>query len=487
MTTYDLIAAAADNLWRMRLRSILTIAGVVIAIAAFVSMMSFGAGNQRYVNKQFEKFGVLSTMHVFPRDAKDSKDSGAVAVLNDSVITRLAGIPGVRLVYPFEAFEVQIKHGDSTVTVNAQAVSSEVSQIKALSQYVAGGRFASDSASQVVLARDVIAKLGVTNPDSMVGRPIEITARLIRLDSAMMRVVSDNDDSIKKRLRALELDSLFKGDYAERAIRREVKEAIRRFLIGFTSAREVVTETLTVSGILADRRENPMRVEQVILPAVTAKRLNSGDFSLTPASLMTMFSNGTLPEMFSEESGKQYSKVTLDLDPHQPYQSVRDSVKALGFRSFSFAEQFEEIQNALIYFDMALGLIGLIALVTASLGITNTMIMSILERRREIGVLKALGADDSDIRRIFLFEAAAIGTLGAILGILLGWAISRVASAVAQAVMRHEGVQVIDLFALPLWLMAIALTFGIVVSLLAGYYPARRAARLDPVESLRNE
>ena len=484
MTGRDLIATAADNLWRMKLRSILTIAGVVIAIAAFVSMMSFGAGNQKYVNDQFEKFGVMSTMHVFPLD---SKDSGKVAVLNDSAITLISKIPGVRLVYPLEAFEVQVKFGDSTVTTNAQAISSEVSQIKAMSQFVAGSRFDGDSARQVVIAQDFLKRLGVTQPDSIIGKTILLTTKLIRLDSALVAAVSDKDGSLKKRLHELSLDSLFKGDYAERAARRELREGIRRFLTGFLNARELVTETLTVSGVLSDRRANPMRVEQVILPLVVARHLNSGDFSLTPSSMMTMFSNGTLPEVFGEESGKSYSKVTLDLDPHQPYQGVRDSIKALGFRPFSFAEQFEEIQNFLIYFDMALGLIGLIALVTASLGITNTMIMSILERRREIGVLKALGADDSDIRRIFLFEAAAIGTLGSVIGILFGWVISRIASFVAQTAMRHEGVQVVDLFALPLWLIAIAMAFGVVVSLLAGYYPARRAARLDPVESLRNE
>ena len=196
---------------------------------------------------------------------------------------------------------------------------------------------------------------------------------------------------------------------------------------------------------------------------------------------------GALPDIFAESNIRTYPKVTLDLDPHVPFAGIRDSIKALGFEPRSFAEQFEEIQKMFIYFDMALGLIGLIALVTASLGIANTMIMSILERRREIGVLKALGADDSDIRRIFLYEAAAIGTAGAALGIVFGWLIARAASFVAQGFMRREGIEPIELFATPWWLIGIALEFGIVVSLLAGYYPARRAARLDPVESLRNE
>lgn len=487
MTSRDLISAAADNLWRMKLRSILTIAGVLIAIAAFVSMLSFGAGNQQYVNDQFEQFGLLSTMQVYPADDNNGKDSIKAKVLNDSALTLLAQIPGVRLAYPLEAFQVEAKLGDSTFSLNAQAISSEVAGTKALSQYVAGTRFESDSARQAVVTRDFIKRMGIADADSTVGRELVVTARLVRIDSAWAAIISDRDGAIRKRLRMIDRDSIFEPGYSMGLLRRETSEALRRFYSGLMNNREVVEETLTIAGVIPGRRESPMRLEEVILPLATARRLNAGDLSLSPGSLLSAFSAGNLPDMFAPQEGKSYSKVTLDLDPHQPFKSVRDSVKALGFKSHSFAEQFEQIQKMFIYFDMALGMIGLIALVTASLGIANTMIMSILERRREIGVLKALGADDSDIRRIFLYEAGAIGTLGATFGIIVGWVITRIVSFVAQSFMRREGIEVIELFALPLWLIAIALTFGIVVSLLAGYYPARRAARLDPVESLRNE
>jgi putative ABC transport system permease protein len=140
-----------------------------------------------------------------------------------------------------------------------------------------------------------------------------------------------------------------------------------------------------------------------------------------------------------------------------------------------------------MYFDLALGVIGLIALITASLGIVNTMVMSITERRREIGVLKSLGAYELDIRGLFLVESGVIGILGTAAGILFGWGITRIVSAVAQAYMRSEGIPAMDLFALPVWLVLIAVGVGVGVSVLAGFYPAARAARVDPVEALRNE
>ena len=166
---------------------------------------------------------------------------------------------------------------------------------------------------------------------------------------------------------------------------------------------------------------------------------------------------------------------------------MRDSVQALGFRCFSFAEQFSKLRKVFVYFNLALGVIGLIALISASLGIVNTMVMSILERTREIGVLKSLGADDRDIRLLFLVESGVIGAVGAAVGIVFGWLITRVASTVAKAIMAKDGFGDIELFAMPPWLILTALGIGIVVSLAAGYYPAARAARVDPVQALRAE
>jgi putative ABC transport system permease protein len=198
-------------------------------------------------------------------------------------------------------------------------------------------------------------------------------------------------------------------------------------------------------------------------------------------------SKGTL---FSESGGtpdKTYPQVTVDFDPKVPYSTVRDSIQAMGFRVFSFAAQFEEVQRVFLYFDLALGVVGLIALVTASLGIVNTMVMSILERKREIGVLKSLGADDFHIRTLFMVESGVIGLLGSAGGILLGWIITRIVSAVSRAYMEGEGLPSIDFFALPFWLVLVSIGLGLGVSVLAGLYPAIRASRVDPVEALRNE
>ena len=134
-----------------------------------------------------------------------------------------------------------------------------------------------------------------------------------------------------------------------------------------------------------------------------------------------------------------------------------------------------------------LSLIGSIALAVSSLGIVNTMVMSILERTREIGIMKAIGGSDGDIRRIFLVEASVIGCAGGAAGVALGWLVGRVINFGANLYIQSQGGPTGNLFSLPPWLVGVAIGFAFVVSLIAGSYPASRAARLDPIQALRHD
>ena len=254
------------------------------------------------------------------------------------------------------------------------------------------------------------------------------------------------------------------------------------------NARETVRETLAVAGVL--RTEGPRRlpIRPVLLPEAAARRFEEGFFADDPAELLSALRSGALfgGSGAGGRSGRSYEQLTLDLDPRASHGVVGDSIRALGFRAYSYAERFAEMRRFFFYFDLALAALGMVALVTASLGIVNTMVMSIAERRREIGVLKSLGADDRDIRILFLVESAVIGAAGALAGIAFGWAVTRAVSFAARLYMKREGLPEADLFATPLWLSGIALAIGLAVSLIAGSYPAARAARVDPVEALRN-
>jgi putative ABC transport system permease protein len=138
-------------------------------------------------------------------------------------------------------------------------------------------------------------------------------------------------------------------------------------------------------------------------------------------------------------------------------------------------------------FDLLLGIFGSLALAVATLGIVNTLVMAILERRREIGVLKALGAADRDVRQLFFVEAGVMGLLGGVLGVGFGWFIGRGVTWGTNLYLRRQNLPAAHVFWVPWWLVLGAIAFAVIVSLTAGLYPATRAARLNPVEALRYE
>jgi putative ABC transport system permease protein len=184
---------------------------------------------------------------------------------------------------------------------------------------------------------------------------------------------------------------------------------------------------------------------------------------------------------------RTYSSVTVKVKRPEDVDEAERKIKALGFAAFSLNDAMQDAKRGFLLLDLLLGLIGSIALTVASLGIVNTMVMSILERTREIGIMKAVGGDDRDIRLIFLVEAAIIGLTGGVLGILLGWVVGRAINFGANIYIRSQGGPTGDLFSLPAWLIGGAILFSILTSLLAGSYPASRAARLDPIQALRHD
>ncbi len=488
MNLRDMIEVSFGNLRRMKLRTFLTSAGILIAIAAFVSMLSFGAGNQRYVEKQFDQLGLLTTIQVYPRNSGERPDTGKAPPLTDEALRKIGAIRGVNLVYPYDAFVVNVRCGDSVFDAKAQALSGAALDTRLFSRLAAGRGFVSTRARETLVSEDLLKKTGIASADSLIGRRLIVSVRVSTIDSGIAHLFYDRGESLLDRAKRIRIDSLRKSAYRSQIIRREGNELLRRFVSGFLNAREEIAETLTVCGVRSStNRMGRLRVEPLIIPVETAARFRAAGISGNPTDLFAAMTQGTLFSDPAAPGGNAYPQVTVDFDPKVFYKSITDSIQAMGYRTFSFAQNFEEIQRAFMYFDLALALIGLIALTTASLGIINTMVMSITERRREIGILKSLGADDRHIKVLFLTESGAIGFIGTTAGILFGWLIARVASFIARSLMAREGITPVDLFALPYWLVLISLAVGVTVSIVAGYYPARRAARVDPVEALRNE
>ena len=159
----------------------------------------------------------------------------------------------------------------------------------------------------------------------------------------------------------------------------------------------------------------------------------------------------------------------------------------MGFTTFSLLDASQSLRTFFKVLDLFLLIFGSLALAVASIGIVNTLVMAILERRREIGIMKAIGASDGDVKKLFFAEAGAMGILGGIAGVGLGWAIGRIINFATNIYLRRESLTPDNFWSVPWWLVVLAIGFSLLVSLVSGLYPAGRAAKLDPVQALRYE
>jgi putative ABC transport system permease protein len=232
------------------------------------------------------------------------------------------------------------------------------------------------------------------------------------------------------------------------------------------------TVTLTVTGVLQEAR-------------------NEADGSI----FVTMEDLTTWNEWFNgkriNRNKDGYSNVIVKAESPEVVMGVTDSINELGFMAYSPQSTVQGINSFFVVLQLIFGGIGAIALLVAAIGIANTMTMAILERTREIGLMKAVGATNRDVLSIFLGEAAGIGFLGGLGGILLGWGGSKVLNVLALQYLSGQSqmgmIPTNFTTATPPWLLLFAIVFATLVGFLSGLYPALRAATLEPVMALKYE
>jgi putative ABC transport system permease protein len=465
MTFRDTLHLAVRNLKQSKLRTALTSMGVSIGIASLAGMVSLGVGLQDQIVGRFTKSGMFDTINVLPgsmgqinfgpavggrgrgrvrtfgRNAQaqaqaDARGGEPVRELTDDALTELAALPQVRDVYPMLRVPVELKYrGDSEYQL-AAGIPMSVRNEGAFQSIPHGRFFSSDTEAACMLSLDFAKRMDEHNPGQLVGREMIV-------------------------------------NYASGAA------PVSMPLPGMPPIVPRTDWKCTIVGIV-ERESGPFAaaggVTGLMIPIPKAKEIFMS--SMATAQMM-----GRDPA----RSTRPYSSAVVRVRSASETQDVEDQIKKMGFSAFSLNDALQGAKRGFILLDIVLALIGSIALAVSSLGIMNTMVMSILERTREIGIMKAIGGSDGDIRRIFLIEASAIGLLGGVAGIILGWSVGRVINIAANIYIQRQGGTAGNLFSLPLWLIGGAIGFSIAVSLLAGSYPAMRAAKLDPIRALRHD
>jgi putative ABC transport system permease protein len=239
-------------------------------------------------------------------------------------------------------------------------------------------------------------------------------------------------------------------------------------------------------------REKKLRIVGIVEtePAAGFGGFGSGRLliPLEVASALRAAQVNDLREAVRATAGKPaYASLTVRAKSPAQVEAIETAIKSMGFGTFSLLDATRNLRLFFTIFDLLLAIFGSLALAVATLGIINTLVMAILERRREIGILKALGAADRDVKELFFVEAGVMGLFGGVLGVGFGWFIGRALTWGTNIYLHRQNLPSAHVFSVPWWLVLGAIVFAVAVSLAAGLYPATRAARLNPVEALRYE
>jgi ABC-type antimicrobial peptide transport system permease subunit len=483
MPFLDLLKLAFRNLREAKLRATLTSMGVIVGVAVIVTMVSFGLGLQRNLLSRFKALDLFSEMSVYgktvsaamnrtnanrrggdrPPGPRVPENEAPTRILDDAAIAEIARIPGVLYVEPAVFFFVEIRVNGKTLGGNVGGCN--VPNLSArFREFETGQMISKPDADEAVVSFDFAQNAGFSSAAEALGKSIEF----------LVPAKDSNGDEVDDQPSFFGLP--LGGEEST-----QPKTGV------------AVAKTFRIVGVLKEVKPNggpgPQRgfmpTAEINIPVAAAHQW-SLDHTSEQTKVLTALAreSGAIRE---DEVPGYLSAVVRVTDP-VALADVRSKLKQMGLGSFSIVDQLDQIRTVFLIINSVLALLGGISLLVASFGIANTMIMSILERTREIGIMKAIGAEDGEIKLIFFFEAAVIGVFGGATGSLAAWAIDAIANRLAyRFLLKPQGASFVDFFHLPPWLWMGAILFALGVSILAALYPAARAARIDPVRALRHD
>ncbi len=452
MKTSDLLGLATRNLRESKLRNSLTTVGISVGVASLVSMMSLGVGLQRMISARLEQvgFNLISVMNRGNLMGMGGGGAGASQngtteerILDEAARVEMERLPGVVEAYPELRFLGEFSFAGQTRRSMVTALPDSVKTTDNFNN-VKGRFFASPEVAEAVVEKSFAAEL--------LGKSVPRQGRgmMPGMASASLDVPALARDLVGKELVL---------SYSERMAGKDQAG-------GYSVLPRQAT--IKIVGVADLDMQSRYARTGVFLPMKFAQGLHA--------------MQGADPRVTSTPA---YAALTVRVKDSGQVQQVEDSIKKMGFGAMSIQDAMRSLRQGFAVFDIFLGVFGSLALAVASIGIVNTLVMAILERRREIGIMKAIGASDADVKRVFFAEAGAMGLTGGGVGVLLGWLIGRVINVGTNMYLARQGASSVEIWYVSWWLVVGALGFSVAVSLLAGWYPASRASRLDPVEALR--
>jgi putative ABC transport system permease protein len=460
----DLTELALRNLRESLLRNSLTTIGISVGVASLVAMLSLGIGLQQLANRRLVKSGLFDTIVVtsrrdlrnFGRREEDNGPAPADSrVLDEPTRQEIERLPNVLEAYPDIRFITELRYEDKPHLTMVAALPASAKSNDAF-EGMQGSFFSSDTAAEAILQKSFAEELLGKTPKPGVDETnvAELAGPLLGKELILKYAQRQAAAAPSAP------NSAASGDLAGAAYS--------------VVSREQKLKIVGIADLDPESMRGPTRA-RVFLPLRLAESLHV----MQPTDLREISRASTDEPV--------YGSVSVRVKNPKYVQTIEESIKKMGFNTFSILDATRSLRQFFAVLDMFLLIFGSLALAVASIGIVNTLVMAILERRREIGIMKAIGASDGDVKKLFFAEAGAMGILGGIVGVVLGWAIGQVINLGTNVYLRRQELPPEHFWAVPWWLVGSAILFAFIVSLVSGLYPAGRAARLDPVQALRYE
>jgi len=447
MKLRDMTELAVRNLREAILRNSLTTLGVAVGVASLVAMVSLGAGLQQLATSRLSKSGLFDSVFVTAKTNLRGPGAGPPAQraaaprarpLDEEARAEITKLPNVIEVYPQIRFFTEVRF-DGKPFATMVAGMPESSKQSGSFDGMQGSFFSSPTADEAILQIEFAKELNA-QASQLIGK--DLTLRYAERQS----LPSESGDATQT------------GGFSVVPKEKHLR------IIG-------VVETEPASGF------GGFGSGRLLIPLPVAETLRAAQVNDLRDVL-----RGSSPS-----DKPAYASLTVRVKSPSLVEATEKRIKDLGFGAFSLLDASKSLRIFFTVFETLLALFGSLALAVATLGIVNTLVMAILERRREIGVLKALGAADSDVKQLFFVEAGVMGLVGGILGLFFGWLIGQGLTLGTNIYLKRQDLPSVQITAVPWWLVAFAIGFAVIVSLVAGLYPASRAAKLDPVDALRYE
>ncbi|MCA9392216.1 ABC transporter permease [candidate division WWE3 bacterium] len=389
-----------------KLRSFLTIGGVILGIGAIVFLVSLGYGLQELLVERITGLDALRIIDV-------TTVKSQIIRLNDEAKQRFLSFEPVEQVELQVNLPGRIRFGGSSTDVVVFGATKEYLQMASVKSDV--GNVYENNQDAIIVNTSVLNLVGVDPQayEQTLGKDASI-------ELVLLTELLNNDTTAQ--------------DGGEES----------------TS----VTKELPIVGIIDD---------------------NETPYVYIPLSLLR------------SENVVNFSQAKVKVKNQAELEAIRNNIESLGFNTSSAADTVQQIDQIFTIFRVVLAGFGAIGLIVAALGMFNTLTVSLLERTREIGLMKALGAKRKDIFLLFLVEALLISGIGGLLGIGFGYLLGEGGNFMLNQLAQATGNDPVDIFYTPVVFMVIIFVFSLSVGFLTGLFPSQRAGKLNPLDALRYE